>query len=64
MNEQKIKTAILEAKKFIVRANALLDDDDAMRYIRVGCGGYRNAGAVRRQSMELTRALAELRKVG
>jgi hypothetical protein len=64
MNEKKIREAVKDAREFIARADVLLKDADAMRYLSVGCGGYALSGAIRRQSMELTRALAELRKAG
>ena len=59
MTEQNLKAAIDEANRFLLRAAAL--HKVAANY---GCY-YRNPieqGAVRRASMDLTRALANLRK--
>lgn len=63
MNRQKIEDSIEEAHKFIERANTVLRDiigkkDDVLSY----GGGNKNSGALRRQSLELTNSLANLRK--
>lgn len=58
--KQSLQNAIREAEEFIRRGNALLDDGEDYWM-------YKNAadrGALNRQSMELTRALAEFRKTG
>ena len=59
MTEQKLKVAIDEANRFLLRAAAL-------HKVATNYGGYRSnpieQGAVRRASMDLTRALANLRK--
>lgn len=60
MNQKKIIDAMMEAKKFVKRAEKVLResrDDDCM-FI----AGNGRTAALRRQSMELTRALAEMRK--
>lgn len=43
------------------RANALLTDHEASQFMEYS--GNSKTGSLRRQSMELTRALAEMRKV-
>ena len=59
MTEQKLKAAIDEAKRFLSRATAL-------HKVATNYGGYysnpKEQGAVKRSSMDLTRALADLRK--
>ena len=60
MNQKKIIDAMMEAKKFVKRAEKVLlesRDDDCM-FI----AGNGRTASLRRQSMELTRALAEMRK--
>jgi hypothetical protein len=51
------------ATQFLVRTKALRDrlmnDEDTRRYAWVGC---KETAAVRRASLDLTRALAEMRK--
>lgn len=62
MNRDKLKTAIAEAERFLKRAKALPK--------KVPNGSYcenhhpKESGAIRRASMDLTRALADLRRVG
>jgi len=59
MKREKIETAIADAYLFIARANAALIEVEI-------CGswvvGTAKSGALRRQSLELTRALSEMRK--
>ena len=58
--KQSLENAIREAEEFIRRGNVLLNDDE---YYWM----YKNTadrGALNRQSMELTRALAAFRKTG
>lgn len=58
----KINRALEEAERFIVKARAArerLREDEMVEY----CGS-KETGAVRRASMDLTRALAALRKSG
>ena len=68
MNLTKLTTAIAEADRFIRRAEALRDEhlqaNNDRRAIKptehIWSG--KSTGAVRRSSMDLTRALADLRK--
>lgn len=60
MTTANIEIAIAEAREFIVRAEAVLNRAKVQRYTYAG--GDRESGSLRRQSMELTRALAEMRK--
>ena len=72
MTPDKIKHAIRCAQEFIARGNAVLDaieDPNHPDYVYKIKGGDeiasavpRFTGALRRQSMEMTRSLAELRK--
>lgn len=60
MNDATLNAAIVEAKRFLVRATKLQqrhEKNDIYRW-----QGSRESGAVRRASMDLTRALADLRK--
>lgn len=60
MNKDKIAAVVIEAEKLLSRFNDLPQTDneyDLWRYPR-------QTGAIRRASMELTRALAEMRKPG
>ncbi len=57
MNQTKLNKAVAEAREFIKRADALTKDHQDIGYFFPS-----KLGAVRRQSMELTRALSELRK--
>jgi hypothetical protein len=57
MTLDKIVQAVVEANKFIRRAEAVMKLEDNEPY-----SSPRETGALRRQSMELTRALADLRK--
>jgi hypothetical protein len=60
MNSVKIKAAVAEAKRFIAAAKALEDRREKRDlYDFQGC---RESGAVRRASLDLTRALADMRK--
>jgi len=62
---QRITAAYYEAKRFMDRCDFLLEriEEDAklVRDIDIGLGSKETA-AVRRASMDLTRALAEMRK--
>lgn len=63
MNTTSIQKAVREAQTFIDRAKAALDEVESSRYS--GCYGLpptAKTGALRRSSMELTRALAEMRR--
>lgn len=63
MTNEAIRSAITAAAEFQRRAKVVLID------LGKGRGGYdisaspRDTGALRRQSLELTRALADMRKV-
>jgi hypothetical protein len=56
MTPDKVKEAVAECKRFIKRAEALLKVEYPAQY------NPRESGACRRASMDLTRALADLRK--
>lgn len=64
MDREKLKIAVAEAKRFLARAGDLPKPEPYER------GGYklmndnfpRESGAIRRASMDLTRALADLRR--
>ena len=58
MTEEGIKKALKEANEFIRRARIVLNDPDAVGFLFAGGA---KTGALRRQSMELTRALASMR---
>lgn len=63
MNTTSIQKAVREAQVFIDRAKAALDEVEGSRY--AGCYGLpptAKTGALRRSSMELTRALSEMRR--
>jgi len=60
MNRKKLIHAVAEANRFIARANELFVADSSQYF---NCQP-KETGAVRRASMDLTRALAELRKPG
>jgi len=60
MNKRTVLNAVTEAREFIRCANIVLEDDQ-LKYIEIGCGN-RNSGALRRQSIELTRALSDMRR--
>ncbi|MBB4618639.1 hypothetical protein [Sphingomonas abaci] len=64
MKRDKLAAAVAEAERFIARAKAL---PDAQPYERHGHSFThdnfpRERGAIRRASMDLTRALADLRR--
>jgi len=59
MTVTKIKAAIKEAQEFIKRAKAAIAEHETSDN---RMWGSKAAGALRRSSMELTRALAEMRK--
>lgn len=64
MNRNKLAIAAAEARRFLARVDALPDPEP------YECGGHtlmhdnfpREQGAIKRASMDLTRALADLRK--
>jgi len=60
MNQKTLQAAIIEAERFLDLAKELhmQSDHDPLTYIR----GTALSGAVRRASMDLTRALANLKR--
>lgn len=66
MKTDNIRAAVAEARRFIQKAEAY--EAQVSAYLRAGSKGYfykpKEQGAVRRASMDLTRALAEMRKPG
>lgn len=66
MKSESLKTAVEEAKRFIARAEDLGKAELEARGVCVLPRNYycspKEQGAVKRASMDLTRALAELRK--
>ena len=56
-----IKKAVTEAREFIRRAEAVLKNETA-ESVYVYVWGSSKSGALRRQSVELTRILAQMRK--
>lgn len=65
MDKERIKKAVAEAKEFIARSKPVLADHGTYeidgRTFHNGASP-RDTGAFRRQSLELTRALADMRK--
>lgn len=59
MTPDKIKEAISEAERFIDRAEKALKDFEEKRY---AWNGTPATGSCKRASMDLTRALADMRK--
>lgn len=67
MNDETIRRAVAESKRFLEAVDALSarrtkeakKDKTTMLYVWQGC---RESGAVRRASMDLSRALADLRR--
>lgn len=66
MNTTSLEQARMAAKAFLERIEAhkirLMDDTDYARMWTIT--GYQQTAAIRRASMELTRALARLRRAG
>lgn len=64
MDREKLKLAITEAERFIARAKALPKPVPYESHGHNFTQDYfpRESGAIRRSSMDLTRALADLRK--
>lgn len=66
MKTDNIRAAVAEARRFIQKAEAF--EAQVSAYLRGGSRHYfsapKESGAVRRASMDLTRALAEMRKPG
>ena len=64
MNREKLKACIFEAERFLKRAKALPKPQpyEHSGYIFPGDSFPKEQASIRRASMDLTRALAELRK--
>ena len=65
MTPQTIRAAIIEAQRFIATADDLLErnqTDASQEYRTYPLTGSKASGATRRASLDLTRALAEMRK--
>jgi uncharacterized protein with PhoU and TrkA domain len=64
MNDDTLKTAVAAAKEFITRAKVYKDSETTYTNgdYTYHCRSVTASGALRRQSMELTRALAAWRK--
>ena len=64
MDRKKIKIAVAEAKRFIQRVEALPEPApyEVNGHTFMNDSFPRESGAVRRASMDLTRALADMRK--
>lgn len=58
MQDDKVKSAVAEAKRFLKAAEAWRKASEAHGYYYCP----RESGALRRASMDLTRALADMRK--
>lgn len=54
-----MQNAVAEARRFIARAESLMNADPSRDYFY---SNPKEAGAARRASMDLTRALSEMRK--
>lgn len=65
MDRKKLATAVAEAKRFIERAKALPEETTYEHAGHTFTNYYfpREQGAIRRASMDLTRALADLRRI-
>ena len=60
MNLKKLQTAMTEAKRFLSAGMVFEERAKTDKYIEIR--GTKEGGAARRASMDLTRALANLRK--
>jgi len=60
MNRDTLKAATAAARAFLAAAKAVESDEASMRYL--GISGTKLTGKLRRASMDLTRALADLRR--
>ena len=61
MKENSIIEAMAEAKRFLKRVETLMNDPYDWPNLRLGIGSA-NTGSVKRASMDLTRALAKMRR--
>ena len=62
MKLSKLKAAMAEAERFLEKAKAAQEASKDSSYDCISYNNPRENGAVRRASMDLTRALADLRK--
>jgi len=63
MNAEKMEKAVAEAERFLAACQAVRNAAAAQKSAFVDLwNGSRETGAMRRASLDLTRALAELRK--
>ena len=62
MNKKTINKAKLEAKRFLAAVKTVEDCCDDGDNFMLFMNGSKETGALRRSSMDLTRALAEMRK--
>ena len=63
MRKNDIQAAIIEAERFLASARELMGTPERADWrggTRMGVGDPRRAGDIRRKSMDLTRALADL----
>lgn len=60
MNPESLKAAVAEAKRFIQIAKEIKVEGSSYRYIT----GGKESAAVKRASMDLSRALSKMRKSG
>lgn len=60
MTEEKLKVAIAEAERFLAKAKAL--QDRRAKKDLYDFQGCKESGAMRRASLDLTRALSDLRR--
>lgn len=63
MNKAGVEKAKAEAERFIALAQEVFDADKDGQHGEYGYWASKKTGALRRASMDLTRALAEMRKV-
>ena len=59
---ERVETAVEEAKRFLIKAEDYLDRAKIDEWV-LSDGCCKESGAVKRASMDLTRALADMRRV-
>lgn len=64
MKDVNIGTAVIEAKRFIEKAEAFQAEIALQKTRTMYVNAPKESGALRRASLDLTRALAEMRKPG
>jgi hypothetical protein len=62
MKRKTLETAINEARRFLTRAESYLTEVDPLKKKPHLSGGTKKSASVLRASMDLTRALADLRQ--